>query len=136
MSTLAYQLPFAGTAGDFIIFEIGAGTNDMIRFDGAGRMFFFSLMEDADDTAPADVPFIPINPANNHRLVFETGPEGNNGAFNISVAAGDPGFDTTPGAIPVRYNFISDGVVPEPTAATLTGMGLLTVIMARRRSRR
>jgi len=139
MVTLTYQLPFAGTAGDVWLVETPGGTpgtNELLRFDGAGRLFFFSLAEDPDDTAPADVPVMPpFLFGNNMRVFLETGPEGNNGLFGYLPNPGDPGFDIDSTGLTPKYDFISDLAVPEPASAALMGFGLLTCVMIRRNRR-
>ena len=83
-------------------------------------MFFASAAADGSDS-PADVVALPLF-VNNPAQVLEIGPEGANGA------SWTPGFLQAPGFDPsgsVTYNFVSDGVVPEPNTLILLGTGIL-----------
>jgi hypothetical protein len=62
----------------------------------------------------------------------EIGPEGNNGAI-YTPSPGQPGYD--PGFLPT-YNFVSDGVVPEPGTAMLLALGGPALVAAAQRRRR
>src|SRR5256885_11277424 len=57
IATLTYFLPFAGVAGDVLMLDNFA-TNDVIRFDGQGRMWFFSDREPTD-VQPFDLADMP-----------------------------------------------------------------------------
>lgn len=125
---LFYILPFAGTPGDIVLTE-GPNTqpSDLLRFDGQGRLFFWSdaLPTDPPD-APADVFALP--PPVGIPLVFvEAGLEGGvNGLFGYVPGPGMSGFDPS---LPT-YNFISD--TPEPTASLLAGLGAGLIVLCRR----
>ena len=129
IATLRYTLPFLGTAGDVVLLDTVGGivsTNDLLRFDGQGHLFFFSDREPNDPNPdPADVG---VPPVSGFQAVFiqEVGPEGNNGATYLP-GPGGPGADP---ANPI-YHFISD--VPEPGALALSTVGgiLLLVLRAR-----
>jgi hypothetical protein len=133
--TLAYQLPFPGVPGDVQLLEPGptpAPLSDIIRFDGKGFLYFFSERETTDVPPfdPADVGQFPPPLAGLQTIVlFESGPEGNNGAF-YSPAGGLPG-DNSVGA---TYHFISD-IVPEPTTLALAGFAAGVLTLRRRRGR-
>ena len=135
ITTLAYQLPFPGVAGDVLLFEAGpqhAPPSDLLRFDGQGFLYFFSDSTDGPPFDPADVATLPPPIAALQRVpLLENGPEGNNGAL-YNPTGGLPG-DNTAGA---SYHFISD--VPEPSASALVILGgsLLLALKKRRQSQR
>jgi len=120
-------------AGDVVLLEpqAPAGTiSDLLRFDGDGVYFFSDLEPNETNPDKADVPVIPqaINPV----VLYEVGPEGDNGALYIP-GPGQPGYDLS-GILPgIGYNIISD--VPEPASATLllAGAGLWLLKSSRRR---
>jgi hypothetical protein len=136
IATLRYTLPFAGTLGDVALFDTPGGvfsTNDVLRFDGQGHLYFFSDKEASDvpPLDPADVGIPPLQFPN--QVVQEIGSEGQNGATYFPVAGG-PGFESTfPG---LQYRFISD--VPEPSALAMSAMGgvFLLLLRARRITKR
>ena len=121
MTTLSYNLPFPAGPGDVVLMEPASGRiSDVIRFDGAGHLFFFS---DAIPGDPADSLAdvgLPGQIAGNPTLIFnEVGPEaGPNGLWGYTPGVNDPGVNTA-GAI---YDFISD--VPEPSSLSLLASGL------------
>lgn len=133
ISTLVYTLPSVTAPGDILLQEVPGGPpSDILRFDGQGRVFFFSDGIDGIDGL-ADVLQLPAPIAPN-LMFMEVGPEGGlNGYWGYTPVAGQPGFDPTkPGAV---FNFISD--VPEPTATALAGLGgLLMVLRLRHKARR
>jgi hypothetical protein len=133
MATLTYNLPFPGVPGDVLLTEPSGVLSDILRFDGNGRVFFFSDREPTDTPPfdPADVnQFPPPVAAFPIITLLENGPEGNNGAF-YNPAGGLPG-DNSAGA---SYHFISD--VPEPGAGLLLslGGGFLWLVKSRRQNR-
>jgi len=133
MATLTYQLPFPGVPGDVELFEPGtplpAPPSDVIRFDGNFNMYFFSDNLDGPPFDPADVGIPQPIAALNRISLFESGPEGNNGAYYAPSGNGsDPG-DNSFGA---DYYFVSDGVAPEPTTLALAGLSGLLLIRKRR----
>lgn len=129
--TLSYALPpgILGNPGDIVLFEDSQHTiiSDVIRFPGNGRFWFFSDQNDAPEPGVlADAPFPPLPGPLPMALFTEVGPElGPNGLFGYVPGAGgiggDPAFPT------LTYDFISDGVVPEPNSLMLllNGVGIL-----------
>jgi hypothetical protein len=133
IATLQYTLPFAGTPGDVSMFDVGPNgnsTNDLIRFDGQGHLYFFSDKEatDVPPFDPADVGIPPLLTQFPAAVIQETGVEGQNGASYVPVA-GQPGFDSTIGGL--QYRFISD--VPEPSALALSTTGAIFLLLLRAR---
>jgi hypothetical protein len=119
---LYYNLGTPSQQGDLLILEPTTfETNDMLRFDGHGGVFFFSDLEPNDPNPDlADVPQIPLVIQGNSAVIIEVGPEGNNGA----LWAPPPGFagDDTSGLFPgIQYNIISD--IPEPNSLGLLLIG-------------
>src|SRR5215472_17040115 len=88
--------------------------SDLLRFDGRAGVYFFSDLEPGETNPDhADVPVIPPFNTNNFVVLNEVGPEGTNGAMYVPTA-GEPGYDTS-GLFPgIKYNIISDALVPEP----------------------
>lgn len=129
---LIYDLPFAGVAGDVLMrdpLESGSPILDVLRFDGAGHLTFYSDSIDGYD-APADTPG-PPNQFINFVFINEQGAEGQvQDGFWLPTPE-QAGYDASN---PV-YRFISD--VPEPGAVTLllAGAGILLLVLARRKSR-
>jgi len=134
MATLTYQLPFPGVRGDVLLFEpntpVPSPPSDLIRFDGNFNMYFFSDNLDGPPFDPADVGIPAPNAAAPVVSLFESGPEGNNGAY-YNPTGGNPG-DNSFGA---DYFFVSDGVAPEPTTLALAGLSGLLLIRRRRSQR-
>lgn len=132
---LQYFLPGMVTPGDVVVRNIvditpaNPGISDLISFaniGGQGVLSFFSLIDDADDNAPADVPTFNFISAYG---ATEFGPEGNNSFTWIP----DP--SNSLGAV---YIGISDGtIVPEPSTIVLAALGFVSIsaIMWRRRPR-
>ena len=136
LSTLYFPAaPIFPSPGDIVLREPG-GTNvsDVLRFSTDGFLHFFSdpgINEPPEPGVLADGPLPPqLIPG---ALFFtETGPEGGpNGftyiAFPIDIG-GDPAY---PGGI--TYDFISDGMIPEPNALMLSALGGLTWALRGRR---
>jgi hypothetical protein len=133
---LTYNLPFAGVPGDVFLHDANEPGNpflDVLRFNGNGTLVFYSDNIDGAD-APGDTPAPPGAFYPNQVHIPEVGPEGNNGAIYTPLP-GQPGFD--PGFLPT-YNFVSDGVVPEPSTALLLAWGpaLLAIVQRRRRAKK
>jgi len=135
LTTLCYQLPFPGIAGDLLATDTPTPnfftTNDLIRFSGDGRMYFFSDRDPTDQPPfdPADVGVPPNNLQTPTAFLRETGVEGNNG-FSWVPPAGAPGWDPSNPS----YNFISD--VPEPSSGLLTSLGGGLLLLLRWRQAR
>ena len=134
MATLSYNLPFLGNRGDVVLMEPASGVvSDLIRFDGAGHLFFFSDASPGDPAdSLADVGLPGFNAAAPALFFNETGPEaGPNGlwGYTPTVGGNDPGGTTAP----VIYDFISD--VPEPGVLPLMacGLGILGFVQRRRK---
>jgi hypothetical protein len=136
-SVLTYDLPFAPTPGDVLLFdatEPGSPVLDVVRFNNSSFDHIaaidgspFTLVFYSDNVsgfdALADTPSPPGALYANQLRIAELGPEGNNGAF-YTPTAGQPGFlepNLIAGA--VTYHFISDSV-PEPATLALVGLGL------------
>ena len=143
ITTLAYFLPYSPVSGDVVLIGPEPGNtnaiSDVLRFENAGTnegfLFFFSDVstnDPADSLADVGLPQLGQLPT---IFISEIGPEGNNGAAYLA-AVGGPGSLLFPAA-PVQYNFISDGVIPEPASLLLgtLGGGLLLLSNQRRRNR-
>ena len=133
-SVLTYNLPFAGIPGDVLLHDANEAGNpvfDVLRFNGNGTLLFYSDNVDGAD-ALADTPAPPSAFYPNQVNLQEIGPEGNNGAIYTPLP-GQPGYD--PGFLPT-YNFVSDGVVPEPGTAMLLALGGPALVAAAQRRRR
>lgn len=129
-----YLLPFAVVAGDVWISEPASTSqsiSDLIRFQGQVVTFLSDLPELGEIPAPADVP-LPGPPG--LLMIPEIGAEGLNYA-DYAPGPNDPG-GAPPGVPPITYRFISDGVVPLPTALPLGAAGLSAVAVARSLRRR
>ena len=118
-----FALPFAGTQGDVLMhdaFEPGNPFLDVIRFNGDGRIFFYSDNIGGAD-ALADTPSPPSALYPNQVNIQEQGPEGGFQDAFYSPQPGQPGFDPS---FPT-YHIVSDGVVPEPASSSLIVTGAL-----------
>ena len=123
-NVLIYTLPFLGTKGDVLMenpLASGNPIHDVIRFDGASHLIFYSDSVDGYHS-PADTPGPPDPFYTNITLITEQGPLYFRFADYVP-ALNEPGWD---GSMP-SYEFISEGVVPEPSSALLLlgGLGLL-----------
>jgi hypothetical protein len=131
--TLTYPLPgFAGVVGDVELLEpppaFVANVSDIIRFPGNGMMYFFSDSGN-DPPEPGDLADGPLPTAMFPNVVFnEVGAEGDNGLFGY--APGVAGIGGGPGA--PTYDFISDGVLPEPAAGLFLALWAVPVLLSRR----
>jgi len=131
--------PFFGNFGDIVLREPPAtNISDILRFSTDGFLYFFSDQSSTNQPPEpgvlADGPFPQLIPG---PLFFtETGPEGGpNGLFGYTAfpldVGGNPAF---PGGI--TYDFLSDGVIPEPSALMLSTVGgLLWTLRLRRQVR-
>jgi hypothetical protein len=139
-NVLIYTLPFAVTPGDIGLIEntntTSLNLSDVVRFftpttGNNSEMIFYSDFE-ATDPTPRDLADSGLPQSPNAFLIFETGPEGNNGAV-WNPAPGQPG--SMPSGGTLQYNIISD--VPEPGTLTLAGLGggLLLAALRRRQGK-
>jgi hypothetical protein len=137
---LQYYLPLPVTPGQVLVtnpVDITTanplGMTDLLTFSNqvlasgvtVGVMLFESLIDDADDNAPADVPA--LNFLQPIITINEVGPEGKNGFTWVPFP---------PNAAGAVYIGISDGtLIPEPSTFILGGIGLagLGVLAWRRR---
>jgi hypothetical protein len=124
LTTLRYATSGNPVPGDVVILEPNSSGSDIIRFGGDGFMYFFSDTDDPGAPSLADGPFPQTLLANN--LFFsESTVGGQTGLFNYSPGSGEPGqqsgFTTT-------YNFVSDGVIPEPSVLALITAGGLMIL--------
>lgn len=131
--------PVVANLGDIVLLEPPATNfSDVVRFSTDGFLHFFSdqgFNEPPEPGVLADGPFPQLIPG--PRFFTETGPEGGpNGLFSYTAfpldIGGDPAF---PGGI--TYDFVSDGVVPEPNALMLSTVGgMLWALRLRRQHAR
>ena len=132
LSVLTYLLPFAGVQGDVLMSSVetdfGRVVFDVIRFNGNGTVLFYSDNVPVSDSL-GDTPSPPGALYANQITIAEVGPEGNNAGIYTPLA-GQPGF--VPGAAQ-RYNFVSDGAVPEPSAVVLLVTVFLLVVVVHQR---
>jgi len=132
LSTLRYDLPFAGVAGDVLLQELAGGPlSDILRFDGQYHVYFFSDSSDGPPDSPADVPTLP-EPIAPSVSLLEQGPEGGLQYVYYTPAAGGPGYTPL-----TSYYIISD--VPEPTVTMMLGCmggGLLLLRALRGKGKR
>lgn len=100
----------------------GAPGCDVLTFLGNALTFVSDPFDGIDSLADSqNFPGALIGP---FAATPETGPEGSNGAF-YAPRPGDPGFGIGTDGQPITYNFISDGVAPEPNTLILFGTGIL-----------
>ena len=143
-SVLTYDLPFATTQGDVLIFDEGGVVLDVIRFncctdniDGVAAVDGspFTLIFYSDNIAGFDALADTVGPPGilytNQVRIPEIGPEGNNGAFYTPLP-GQPGYVEEDGATGIQgftYHFISDSTIPEPSSTALFSLGLLVLVL-------
>jgi hypothetical protein len=128
-NVLIYTLPFAGLQGDVLVqdaFEPGSPILDVLRFDGQSHLIFYSdsiggFSSLADTPGPPD-PFLPNQAFLNEQII--------NAQFSIAFYAPTP---NQPGWAPSNptYQFASEGIIPEPNAATIVSFGLGAFGLAR-----
>jgi hypothetical protein len=139
-SVLTYNLlgPPSLVAGDVLLTDSG-GLQDVVRFNPAGTgspgyaasLLFYSDNLDGFD-ALGDTPSPPLAFYTNQVVIPEVGTETDNGAIYTPLA-GQPGFVA---GFNVTYDLISDGKgvpTPEPSSMTLLGLGLASLLVARRK---
>jgi hypothetical protein len=132
---LVYSLPFAGNPGDLLLFPTNeppqtSQLSDIVRFEGDGNMYFFSLQHGSNDTDLADVPVLPP-PITPNTVVNETGSGALNRPYWIPFGTGIGGDPTNPSII---YLFPSE--IPEPSTVILVGLGPVTLLAIGRRRQR
>ena len=139
-NVLTYNLPFAGVQGDFFMIDTAPAENglisDLLRFDGAGHLFFYSDIRDGADS-PADIG-IPAAFYANQASVTEQ-PNFQEAPYSYAIftpvirqpsGSAEPGYNNA--AQPVTYTFVSEGTVPEPSTLTLTLLGVLSMLAVSR----
>jgi hypothetical protein len=135
MTTLCYILQDnVQTAGDLYLTEPNFGViSDIIRFDGQGRVFFFSLKEPGQTSfSLADVDTLPGLSGNILGQVEVPSDEHNVGNLFNPTLSTQPGFDPLYGGS-LAYNIISD--VPEPGIGTFAGLCAMALVFGRKKSR-
>jgi hypothetical protein len=121
--------------GDVLLSEPQNPTtpSDLLRWTH-GLLLVYSDKPEAGEInpPPADVG-LPTQFQANALAMLEVGPEaGPNGLFGYAPAPGQPGFYPVPPG-PATYNFLSDGVLPEPASLGVIGLGLVLLLRRRRR---
>jgi hypothetical protein len=132
---LVYFLPFAGNPGDLLLFATNeppqtSQLSDIVRFDGNGNMYFFSLQHGSNDNDLADVPVLPP-PITPNAVVNETSLGGLNHGLWTPFTTGIGGDPTNPS---IAYIVTSE--IPEPGTVILVGLGLVTLLAIGRRRQR
>ncbi|MDQ2777306.1 MAG: PEP-CTERM sorting domain-containing protein, partial [Acidobacteriota bacterium] len=131
---LTYTLPFAGVAGNVLLFEPETGIpGDVLQYTGNGTLIFYSTAVPksfAGRFSPSIFPF----PVHNSVSLNETLLGLDNGAL-YTPTAGQPGFDAS---VPT-YLLISDvstAAVPEPTSVGLLFLGGAVLLIGKSRKKR
>jgi len=133
---LLYHIPGpALQVGDLLLRETTNSTplSDVVRFWTNNQVIFYSDREagGSGDNDLADTSGLPTQFQTPNQVLFEQGPEGNNGAAYLASSAVAPGWDGNPSG--TQYHFISD--VPEPSASLLIGLSSgLFLLWTRRQS--
>ena len=120
IATLRYTLPHGGqTPGDLYLTDSNSGSiSDLIRFDGQGNVFFFSLKEPGQTSfSLADVDALPALSANSLGQVKVARHEHNIGNLLNPTSVDQPGYDPLYNGT-LAYNIISD--VPERNLSAVT----------------
>jgi hypothetical protein len=129
ISTLRYTLRQSGqTPGDLYLTDPSTSLiSDIIRFDGQGHVFFFSLKEPGQTSfSLADVDALPTLEANSLGQVEL--PEQNQTGNLFNPIGSQPGFDPLYGGA-LGYNIISE--VSEPSALVAGSLGMMMMLAAR-----
>jgi hypothetical protein len=128
-ASLYYQQIGNLTVGDVLLMDPTGEISDVIRFNPAQMIFFYSDIPALEpNPPPADVG-LPTANYTNLVSIQEIGLEGNNYA-DYTPGPGQPGY--SPIGVPITYHFVSDGVVPLPPSVILLGSGLLGLVGWRR----
>jgi len=134
VTTLRYDLPFAGTPGVLVLTnnaEPGNFISDLLLFDGNSHVYFYSDQDfsgGGPDLADVGIPTSFSNPGTTTVAIPEVGPEGNNGGTYTPLFSSEPGWDASGLNI---YTIVSD--VPEPSAVALSVLGVAALCFFRRR---
>jgi len=123
--------------GDVVLNEPGGSATDLLRFNAAGQLLFYSDNVEGDD-ARADVGLTATRQGSgllgNLFTSDEAGLEGvlRNGLQYApqthTITSNDPGFLPAAGFGTVTYNFFSDGTIPEPGSFVLLAIGLAGLV--------
>jgi hypothetical protein len=123
--------------GDVVLNEPGGSATDLLRFNAAGQLLFYSDNVEGVD-ARADVGLTATRQGSGLLgNLFTSDEAGLEGAFinglryvpqTHTITSNDPGFLPAAGFGTVTYNFFSDGTIPEPGSFVLLAIGLAGLV--------